>query len=77
MGQWHQIEGVQHLVERLAQTALRTQRILIGQRINQLEAMVKIHAPSLLKDPAGEEKLKAMYDLCAKARQALKEKPRG
>lgn len=77
MGQWHQIEGVQRLIQRLAQTAMRTQRLLITQRISQLESMVKIHAPALKKEPDGDEKLRAMYALCDEARKALKETPHG
>lgn len=77
MGHWQQLEGAQRLIERLATIALRAQRLLVIQRINQLESMVKIHAPALKREPGGEEKLQAMYALCDKTRKALKEKPDG
>lgn len=77
MGQWHEVDGVQRLVKRLATAVLRAQRLLLAQRINQLESMVQIHAPSLKKEPGGEEKLQAMYKLCTDARTTLKEASSG
>lgn len=72
MEKWTQLGRTVHLVNRLAKMTLRAQRLVMADRIERLEAMVKIHAPAIRKEPGGEERLQQVYAEFDRARTVLR-----
>lgn len=72
MQNWNQFGKTINLTTRLADLVLRTQRIVISKRIDQLQAMVQIHAPEILKQPDGQTRLKKIKQEFERAKVLLR-----
>ena len=71
MATWNKLDGLTGAVQRLAGLSLRAQRLVLAQRINRLEAMMRIHAPALTREPGGEARLQELTKTITQARTAL------
>lgn len=68
---WHPFKSTVDVSVRLANQALRAQRILMGKRLLHMEEMIKIHGITLRKQPGGESKLIQIQKDFEKARQLI------
>jgi len=77
IGKWNQLDKTVSLTSRLADLVLRTRRLLLAQQINQLHAMVDIHATTLAKDPRGRACLAKIKTEFANAKKQLQKGQQG
>lgn len=73
MNAWQHIHGTQNLLHQLTNLITRTQRLVVAQRLERLEAMLQMHTPTLEKDLRGKEALAKIKETFAQARAALKD----
>jgi len=71
MENWHQLQSTVDIVSRVANQALRAQRILMAKRLLHMEEMIKIHGPALRKLPGGEARMNKIQAEFTKARRMI------
>ena len=73
--QWHQ--GGQLIAVQLARIALRAQRLVVLQRIDQIQVLINSHAPDMDAVAGGHAALQQLRTQLIEARRQLREVPHG
>lgn len=75
MEKWHpprdEKTPAQSIVIRLAEQALRAQRLALAKKLLDMEGMVRIHTPALSKQPGGKARAEALVKKFSDARRSL------
>lgn len=69
---WSQLGNDTNYTVKLANIALRTQRLIVAQKIDRLIEMSRIHSRALRRVPGGKRKLQELLDTLKQMKRGLR-----